>query len=164
MTSNMDTLAFHLVHANVAIPRAPLDDPMMSGFMDRVDEIDALAQGSPGFIAQPVLPDEGAIYLEPALLNVSIWDSVENLRAFTYTGQHAEGLEQRADWFEQPESPTYVLYWSPAGSIPTEAQIKRRFDHLNQHGPTPHAFTFGQSFSVEEMLQFTGGGGALEIS
>jgi hypothetical protein len=158
MTSTVTNAEYRLVHANVAIAKAPLDDPRMSGFMDRVDEIDTLAQGWPGFIAQPTLPDEGAIYSEPALLNVSIWDSVENLRAFTYTGQHADQLERRADWFEQPDEPTYVLYWSPAGEIPTEAQINERFDYLNQHGPTPYAFTFGQSYLVEEMLEYSGTG------
>lgn len=161
MTSNITKAEFRLVHANVAIAKAPLDDPRMRGFMDRVDEINALAQGWPGFVAQPVLPDEGAVYTEPALLNVSIWDSVENLRAFTYTGQHADQLERRADWFEQPYEPRYVLYWSPFGKTPTEAQIKERFDHLKEYGPTPVAFTFEQPYSVHEMLEISGPGNSI---
>jgi hypothetical protein len=75
---------YQLVHANIATPRARLDDPLMKGFVDRLDEIDALAQGWAGFIAQPALPDEGIVYNKPNLVNVSIWDSIENLREFTY--------------------------------------------------------------------------------
>lgn len=56
---------YQLVHANIATPRAPLDDPLMKGFVKRIDEIDYLAQGWHGFIAQPTLLDEGAIYSEP---------------------------------------------------------------------------------------------------
>ena len=57
----MNDRNYHLVHANVATARAALDDPLMNDFVDRLDEIDALAQGWPGFIAQPELPDEGLI-------------------------------------------------------------------------------------------------------
>ncbi len=115
------TLAeYQLVHANIATPRAPLDDPLMKGFVKRIDEIDYLAQGWHGFIAQPTLPDEGAIYSEPTLVNVSIWESVEDLREFTYSSRHAGFLKRRAEWFIPPDLPAYVLYWSPSGEVPTE--------------------------------------------
>lgn len=145
----------HLVHANIAHARASLDDPEMSGFMSRVDEIDSLAQSAPGFIAQPTPPDEGEIYQGNWLLNLSIWESVESLQAFTYSGKHARALEKRAEWFVQHEGPNYVLFWVPAGHIPTEAEIKQRIDILQERGPTPYAFIFKERFTVEEMLAFS---------
>jgi hypothetical protein len=126
----------------------------MSGFVDRLDEIDALAQGWPGFIAQPELPDEGLIYTEPTLLNVSIWESIENLRQFTYSSKHAGLLERRAEWFVQSDLSAYVLYWSPAGEVPWEEEIKRRFEYLHLHGATPFAFSFDEPDIVEDMLEF----------
>ena len=63
---------YHLIHANVAIMRAPLDDPLMAGFVDLADEIDILAQNSPGFVAQPTPPDEGQVFTGRVLLNISI--------------------------------------------------------------------------------------------
>lgn len=120
----MTSTLYHLVHANIATPLASLDDPLMRGFVNRINEIDAQAQGWPGFIAQPTLLDEGLIFTEPILLNVSVWDSIENLRDFTYSSRHAELLKMRAEWFVQAESPAYVLYWFLAGEIPSEAEIK----------------------------------------
>lgn len=150
----MNDRNYHLVHANVATARAALDDPLMNDFVDRLDEIDALAQGWPGFIAQPELPDEGLIYTEPTLLNVSIWESIENLRQFTYSSKHAGLLERRAEWFVQSDLSAYVLYWSPAGEVPWEEEIKRRFEYLHFHGATPFAFTFDEPDTVEDMLEF----------
>ena len=98
--------------------------------------------------AQPKLPDEGAVYVAPFLLNVSIWESLEGLETFTHQGKHATALEQRAQWFVQDGTqPTYVLYWIPKGHVVTEKDIKERLDHLGKHGPTPYAFTFEQPFT-----------------
>ena len=151
----MTEINYHLVHANVATARGSLDDPIMKGFVDQIDELDALAQSWPGFIAQPALPDEGLIYPGNVLVNVSIWTSVDNLREFTYESRHADALRLRADWFFQSELPNYVLYWAPVGEVPTEVEIKRRFDYLYEHGATPFAFNFDKSFTVDEMVFFS---------
>ena len=154
----MSSTTYNLIHVNIAIMRAPLDDPIMNGFVNQIDEIDSLAQGWPGFIAQPTPPDEGQIFTGYTLVNISIWDSVENLREFTYKSRHAGELERRAEWFIQTEAPNYLLYWAPSGSVPLEEEIKRRFDHLYLYGATPFAFTFDETFTVEEMLDYTNQG------
>ena len=143
-----------LLHANVALMRAPLDDPIMSGLVDQADEIDELAKRSPGFIGQPTPTDEGAVFKDESLLNVSLWQSVEDLDRFTHSGKHAGLLERRAEWFQPQTSPNYVLYWVPLGQIPTETEIAERLEHLSRNGPTPYAFTFQDRFTVSEMLSF----------
>lgn len=50
---------YHLIHANIAKMRAPLDDPLMADFVEQVDVIDDLARSSPGFVDQPTPWDEG---------------------------------------------------------------------------------------------------------
>ena len=150
----MNVIHHHLVHGNVAIMRAPMDDPIMTDFVNQADAIDALAEESPGFVAQPVTTDEGQIFKGKELLNLSIWESVESLDHFTHHGEHARVLERRAEWFEQREGPNYVLYWAVAGHIPTEAEVKRRLDHLAKHGPTPLAFTFEERFTIEEAMSY----------
>jgi hypothetical protein len=152
----MTRKAYNLIEANVSYARADLDDPIMKGFVDRLDVIDELAHGWPGFVSQPALPDEGQVYAGLTLLNVSVWESIEHLRAFTYSSKHAELLDQRSDWFLQSEQPAYVLFWFPAGELPTEEEIRQRFDHLRANGPTPQAFTFDRSYTVEEMLEYEG--------
>jgi hypothetical protein len=154
--SRMNTSGYHLVHANVAHARAPLDAPLMAGFVSQVDVINNLARRAPGFVAQPALPDEGAVYTAPFLLNVSVWESVEGLAAFTHQGAHAAALERRSEWFEQERTrPKYVLYWIPEGHIVTEREVKERLDYLGRHGATPYAFTFEQRFSFTQALALT---------
>ena len=41
---------FHLAQVNIARMITPLDDPIMAGFGARLDEINALADASPGFV------------------------------------------------------------------------------------------------------------------
>jgi hypothetical protein len=145
--------SYHLVHANVAHARAPLDSPLMAGFMSQVEEINALARNAAGFVAQPALPDEGSVYVAPFLLNVSIWESAEALDVFTHSGKHASALERRGEWFEQAGTvPKYVLYWVPAGHTVTEREVAERLGHLGKHGPTPYAFTFLQRFPPPQGL------------
>jgi len=145
---------YHLAHANIAIARAPLDDPLMAGFVARVDEIDALAAACPGYVSQPTPPDEGTVYTGPSMLNLSIWESVEALEQFTYTGEHALMLERRAEWFHQRAGPNYVLFWFPEGQIPSEREVQARLEHLAAYGATPYAFTFDQRFTVRQMLDY----------
>jgi hypothetical protein len=151
-----NTSVFHLVHANVARSRAPLDSPVMAGFVAQVEEINALARRAAGFVAQPTLFDEGAIYTAPCLLNVSIWESLKSLDAFTHQGKHASALEQRAEWFDQAGmTPKYVLYWIPKGHGVTEKEIKERLEGLRKYGATPHAFTFDQPFTFSQVADWT---------
>ena len=144
----------HLIHANIAIMRAPLDDPRMVDFLALADKIDALAQAAPGFVAQTAPPDEGAVYTGNTLLNLSIWESVEHLKQFTYAGQHARALERRAEWFAQTPDRNYVLFWLPASEIPTEEEVARRRDYLSAYGPTPYAFTFNEGFTIHDLQHF----------
>ena len=146
-------MVYHIIHANIATMHAPFDDPRMADFVAMADKIDALARSSPGFIAQPTPPDEGAVYKGRVLLNLSIWESVESLELFTYSGRHELALTRRAEWFTQLPKPNYVLFWMPAGEVPTEKEITRRIRHLRDHGPTPFAFNFDQRFTEHEMLQ-----------
>ncbi|HEX6304665.1 MAG TPA: DUF3291 domain-containing protein [Anaerolineales bacterium] len=145
---------FHLVHANIAVMRAPLDDPRMADFVAQAGAIDAIAQASPGFIAQPTPPDEGTIYTGHNLLNLSMWESVESLEQFTYANEHALALQRRAEWFEQYPGPNYVLFWFPAGRVPTEVEIQHRIDYLRTHGETPYVFTFERRFTIRDTLAF----------
>ena len=63
---------YHLIHANIAYMRAPLDDPITADFVMQAAEIDALSQRLPGFIAQPTPNDEGTEFWGNELLNLSM--------------------------------------------------------------------------------------------
>jgi len=137
----------HLAQVNIARMRAALEDPVMQGFVSRLEEINALADGSPGFVWRLQTDAGNATYLRPydderIIINMSVWKSIEDLRAFVYRGDHAEVLRQRAEWFEKLEQPVVALWWVPAGHVPSIDEAKKRIAHLQEHGPTAFAFTF----------------------
>lgn len=144
---------FHLAQLNIARVRAPLTDPMMAGFVAQLDAVNAEAESSPGFVWR--LKGEGgesSSYLHPypdpnLLVNLTVWESIEALHAYTYRSGHADVFRQRKRWFEAHEGAYLVLWWLPAGLTPTVEEANERLQYLQEHGPTPFAFTFRQQFA-----------------
>lgn len=140
-------MSYHLAQVNIARMRAPLEDELMTSFVARLDEINALADGSPGFIWRLQSGEGNATYLRPydddrILFNLSVWESVETLKHYVYKTAHAELLRGRRDWFEPFEAPFMALWWVPAGHIPSVDEAKTRLARLEEDGPSQFAFTF----------------------
>jgi hypothetical protein len=149
----MTTKTHHLAQINIARARAPLDDPAMADFVARLDEVNAAAEGAPGFIWRLKAEDGGgSSYInafddERMLINMTVWESVEALHEYVYRHlQHREVLRARARWFEPLGSPSVALWWVPAGHVPTIEEGKARLELLARLGPTPEAFTFKERF------------------
>jgi Domain of unknown function (DUF3291) len=89
------------------------------------------------------------------MVNMSVWESLEDLRAFVYSSDHVGVMQRRREWFEQMGEAFLALWWVPVGHIPTINEAEERLDHLREHGPTPFAFTFRESFAPlsEEVVQ-----------
>ena len=141
-----------LAQANVARMQAPLDDPIMSGFVAQLEEVNAVADKSPGFIWRLQTEDGDATALrvfddDRILFNMSVWESVEALQRYVYQGRHASSLRARRQWFEPMNGPALVLWWIPEGHVPTVSEAKERLELLARLGPTPEAFTFRRPFS-----------------
>jgi hypothetical protein len=137
----------HIAQVNVARMRAPLDSPVMAGFVARLEEINALADRSSGFVWRLQTPEGDATYLRPfgddrILINMSVWESVEALKDFVYRTAHAELLRDRRSWFENFAGAYAALWWVPAGHTPGIDEAKQRLAHLDEHGPSQFAFTF----------------------
>lgn len=140
-------MSYHLAQINLARMRAPLDDASMADFVARLEEINALADRSAGFVWRLQTPEGDATYLRPfdderLLVNMSVWESVDALKDFTYRTAHAELLRRRREWFEQFEGAFLALWWVPAGHRPGIGEAKKRLAHLAEHGPSQFAFTF----------------------
>jgi hypothetical protein len=80
------------------------------------------------------------------LINMSVWTSLQALRAFTYTTAHVHVLRERRSWFERLAEAHLVLWWVPAGHIPSVDDALDRLERLRRDGPTPAAFTFRTPF------------------
>ena len=99
----------HLAQVNIARMRGPLESAVMADFVARLDEINALADASPGFVWRLQTSEGNATYLRPydddrILFNMSVWRSLEDLRAYVYRSAHAEVLRRRAEWFTRMDT------------------------------------------------------------
>jgi hypothetical protein len=145
---------WHLAQLNVGRMLAPVTAPEIAGFMAALDPINTLAESAPGFVWR-LQTDAGnatdihAFDDELLLLNMSVWESIEALRAFAYTSAHTDVLRRRREWFERLDVAHLVLWWVPAGHRPTIAEALDRLDALRSDGPTPAAFTFRVPFEAE---------------
>ena len=143
----MSDARWHLAQLNVGRLLEPLDSPTIDGFRAQLEPINALADGHPGFVWRLQTDAGNATDLRPTeddqfVINMSVWGSIEALRAFTYTTAHVQVLRQRRSWFEALAEAHLVLWWIPAGHIPTIEEALARLDRLRRDGPTPAAFTF----------------------
>jgi hypothetical protein len=143
--------SYHLAQLNVGRAVAPMDDARMADFVARLDEINALAEQSPGFVWR--LQGDGGTSTELQvsddpryIVNLTVWKSVDDLYAFTYRSDHKTVFARRFEWFERASGPNVVLWWQPAGTIPTTEGALARLRTLADKGPTVDAFTFKQQF------------------
>ena len=147
--------SLHIAQVNIARVKASLDDPQMAGFVERLDDINALADRSAGFVWRLQTPEGNATYLRPydddrILVNMSVWETIEHLQQYVYHTAHAELLRQRRTWFEKFAGAYVALWWVPAGHRPGMDEAKERLAHLETHGPTPFAFAFQSRFPAHE--------------
>lgn len=144
-------MLYHLAQVNVGRLRAPLDDPLMAGYMALRPVIDALARQSPGFIWRRGGPGSTAretdLYEDQMIIaNVSVWVGLDDYLNFVYRGEHLEVLKHRYEWFERFGGPRHALWWIPQGHLPSAEEARERFEYLRGHGETPYAFSSRKAF------------------
>jgi hypothetical protein len=145
------TQHYHLAQVNVAKALAPLDDPLMQGFVEQLEHINALAERSPGFVwrLKDETGDATAIQLfdDPQIVvNMSVWQSLEALKAYVYQGDHLAVLRSKKHWFGKLAFPHLALWWIPAGQTPTLEDARQALQHMDEQGPSVRAFNFARPF------------------
>lgn len=144
------TARWHIAQINVARFREPRGSPVNADFEAALDQVNALAEASPGFVWRMVGEAEnadGSVFDDPGLaINLSMWESIEHLSAFAYRNVvHRGVMRRRRDWFV--EMPVYLaLWWIPAGTTPGLIEARTKLDLLARDGPTAAAFDFKTAF------------------
>jgi len=143
-------MSFELAQLNVAILKEPIDSPALADFVANLEGINALAEAAPGFRWR-LQDDQGnATALRPlgeeTLVNMSVWQDAETLRAYVYESAHTEIMRRRKEWFGRTRAAYQVLWWVPQGHHPTLEEGIAKLDLLRDQGPTPRAFSFRQIF------------------
>lgn len=146
-------MEYHLAQLNVATALAPMDSPVMRDFVDNLERINSLGESSPGFVWR--MKDETGsataipVYDDPNIIaNLTVWQDVESLKSFLFKTDHAHFLKRKKEWFKPVKQATYVLWWIPAGQIPTLFEAKEKLTYLRAHGETVNAFSFKKLFSA----------------
>lgn len=144
----------HIAQFNIATLRHPMGHPATASFEALLDEVNALAESSPGFVWRHGIDSRDTAdtaYDDPAVLvNASVWESPGHLRDYVYRGLHRDVFRRRGEWFVESAS---VMWWIPAGTIPTLDECKDRLAFYERFGPTPYAFRTGQQQAQLVMLR-----------
>lgn len=148
---------FHIAQVNIGLPVAPVDTPALAEFMALLDPVNAIADRAPGFVWRLQAEDGNATSIpvlgdDRLIVNMSVWESIDQLADFVYRSGHVEVMRRRRQWFERIKM-FMALWWVPAGDLPTVAEAEERLEHLRAHGPTTHAFTFRQRFPAPGTVQ-----------
>ena len=115
---------WHVAQMNVGTVLYPTDDPRIAEFMNQLDAVNAMADASPGFVwrlqsaqgnATDILVSDESVF--PGQ-HVGL-AGCESLFDFVYRTSHRLVMAKRREWFARPEGAYQVLWWIPAGSIPT---------------------------------------------
>jgi hypothetical protein len=142
--------SFHVAQVNIALARAPVDSDVLSEFVAQLDPINALADRGPGFVWR-LQTEHGNVMAvrgfdnDRMIVNLSVWESAGQLSDFVYRSGHVAVMRRRREWFERIGI-HLALWWVPIGHLPTVAEAEVRLAHLQEHGATPYAFTFGTMF------------------
>jgi hypothetical protein len=147
----------HLAQLNVGALNFPLDDPRMHGFTSMLDVLNEVADNAPGFVWRLIedgANDATAIQTplgDDVLVNLSVWESRDALWDYVYRSGHLDVLRRRAEWFQLPKAPFQVLWWIPTGHIPTVEEAVERLELLREHGSSPNAFGFRDTYTPDQM-------------
>lgn len=142
------------------ISHLPKQSPPLVPFYPYVSRVVKAARAAPGFAA--VQPDLGPLehprfydaIKENADLEVSqvlfLWDDIEAVVAFSYSGLHKEVLEinRRNGWFLHDQWPAYVAWWDHAENVKWSVGCAK-LEQLHDNGPTPAAFNFKSVFAAD---------------
>jgi hypothetical protein len=128
-----------------------INDPVMKTFVAQLDEVNSLAEGSKGFVWRLKDENNNATNINPfgderIIVNMSVWETFEDLSEFIFKGRHAEVLRQRKEWFVNFGKPYTAFWYVPAGHSPSVQEAIQRLTFLQENGPTSFAFDFKTRF------------------
>lgn len=141
----------HLAQFNVGRLREPLEAPSMAEFLALFEPVNALADAAPGFVwrlTDGEADDATAIrpYGDDIIINLSVWESRDALWNFAYRSGHLDVMRRRREWCLRMAEPYLVMWWVPAGWIPSVEEARERLGRLRREGPGPEAFTFREVY------------------
>ncbi len=139
----------YIAQINVAQMKDALDSPVMKEFNDFLAPINKLAEESPGFVWRMKDEEEEAIISgntpfedDMLIINMSVWESIEQLKDFVYDTAHSYFVKSRKKWFNQMESQHMALWWVEPDSMPSLEEAADKLKQLDKEGASEEVFDF----------------------
>ena len=144
----MEREGYHLAQLNVGRLVAEPDDPRVAEFMGALDRVNGIGKRMPGFVwmmegsGEPGRGNTDVkIGGDPrSIANLTVWTDAAALEEFVWNTVHRQFYERRAEWFEVLGDMHFVMWWVPAGTIPSLNEAVARLSHRRLHGDSDHAF------------------------
>lgn len=158
-----DTGRHHLAIYNFGLHVAPDDDPAVEGFVLREPANFEAASRASGFVGRSGYrgvpgPRSWGVQVFPRFIEgsgfaaapsqLSLWQDIESLMAFSYNGVHADALKHARHWNVRPSWPPLVLWWVAAGHVPDWQEGVERLEYLHDNSACARAFTFKEPFDA----------------
>lgn len=129
---------------NIMHPAHPINSPQMAEFFQWAPRIQALAEQSPGFVWRQTDERDPTIQrrLGPdVFVNLSGWDTVDDLYRFVFHPTHKTVMMQRDRWFQHAGKPLSVMWQDQPEAIPPRFDDAiDRLEQLWRDGPSADAF------------------------
>ena len=128
----------HLAQLNIANVASSDRRPAFADFAEGLPVVNGAGEESTGYVWR-LQSDTGdatdiQVFDDPlVIVNLTVWESLDALKAFAYRGIHRDFFRRRAEWFVEGSSRT-ALWWLPAGVLPTTDDAKRRLDFIEVFG------------------------------
>lgn len=130
----------------------PYDHPVSKGFYEMGYKVMRQASVS-GDLIKEFSSDEVQIPEKVKgkgypVLTLTVWQSLQALYRFSYSGKHSQALRNRSRWMESYEDKhiPYIIWWTETVNDVSWEEAFRRYNHYKDHGSTPFAFDFKHAF------------------
>ena len=148
----------HIAELNIGKLRYPPDDPRMAEFMENLGRINALAERAKGFVWRLQGEGDGAIDIfhpdhPDTNVNLSVWETPEDLEAYVFKTVHVQFYRRKPDWFEMPSEISFVMWPVAIGHRPTVIEAFERLEYLRAHGSSEYAYGWQDLPNAELWLQ-----------
>jgi len=128
-----------LAELNVGYAAYALDDQRMSGFMDNLDTINALAERSLGVVWRIKSDSRKATDISvpgdaEIISSMSVWEDVASLGNYVFNTVHAHFYDRKEEWFQAMTSHHFVMWVVEGNHTPDLAEAIDRVEYLQNTG------------------------------
>lgn len=147
-----------LAEVNISLMKPDVTQAEIDGFQAAVNPLLAIAKTMHGFRAV-LEPKEGEIAPsgmfgdDRYLVNISVWDTVQDLGKFFRGPEHASALRNHEHLFTRLEEPALALWWVPGDHLPTIKEAEDRLRTLRAIGPSEYAFDLANAANFQTIVE-----------